>query len=157
MGSNHFEKKYQKIPIKIGVSIAIAIGSFCSGMGRLGPLGPGPLRNNKNEENKTNGNGNVHANFDWCFWVLFSKQLGPIYCRELEFHVPPAPYRRQKKGCAGYGGGGAEPFFFISKNLPLKGKFFEMVSWRGLGGFAPLRNLRYPCLAPGGSGGRSPP
>ena len=26
MGSNHFEKKYQKVPIKIGVSIAIAIG-----------------------------------------------------------------------------------------------------------------------------------
>ena len=26
MGSNHFEKKYQKVPIKIGMSIAIAIG-----------------------------------------------------------------------------------------------------------------------------------
>ena len=26
MGSNHFEKKYQKVPIKIGVSIAIANG-----------------------------------------------------------------------------------------------------------------------------------
>ena len=26
MGPNHFEKKYQKVPIKIGVSIAIAIG-----------------------------------------------------------------------------------------------------------------------------------
>ena len=54
-------------------------------------------------------------------------------------------------------GGGA--VFFISKNLPLKGKFFEMVSWGGLGGFCPpqesrsgglrpLRNLRYLCLAP---------
>ena len=26
MGPNHFEKKYQKVPIKIGMSIAIAIG-----------------------------------------------------------------------------------------------------------------------------------
>ena len=26
MGLNHFEKKYQKVPIKIGVSIAVAIG-----------------------------------------------------------------------------------------------------------------------------------
>ena len=52
-------------------------------------------------------------------------------------------------------GGGA--VFFISKNLPLKGKFFEMVSWGGLGGLAPLRNLRYPCLAPrGGLGGFAP-
>ena len=42
----------------------------------------------------------------------------------------------------------AEVFFFliISKNLPLKGKFFEMVSRalppRGSGGLGPLRNLR---------------
>ena len=26
MGLNHFEKKYQKVPIKIGMGIAIAIG-----------------------------------------------------------------------------------------------------------------------------------
>ena len=32
-----------------------------------------------------------------------------------------------------------------------------MVSWGGLGGLAPLRNLRYPCLAPrGGLGGFAP-
>ena len=32
-----------------------------------------------------------------------------------------------------------------------------MVSWGGLGGLAPLRNLRYPCLAPrGGLGGLAP-
>ena len=42
----------------------------------------------------------------------------------------------------------------ISKNLPLKGKFFEMVRYPclapqgGSGGLRPLRNLRYPCLAP---------
>ena len=42
----------------------------------------------------------------------------------------------------------------ISKNLSLKGKFFEMVSWGGLGELCPPRNLRYPCLAHrGGSGG----
>ena len=52
-------------------------------------------------------------------------------------------------------GGGA--VIIISKNLPLKGKFFEMVSWGGLGGLAPLRNLRYPCLAPRGVWGASPP
>ena len=55
----------------------------------------------------------------------------------------------------GVWGGGA--VLIISKNLPLKGKFFEMVSWGGLGGLAPLRNLRYPCLAPrGGLGGFAP-
>ena len=32
-----------------------------------------------------------------------------------------------------------------------------MVSWGGLGGLAPLRNLRFPCLAPGGGlGGLAP-
>ena len=56
-----------------------------------------------------------------------------------------------------WGGRGGGAVFFISKNLPLKGKFFEMVSWGGLGGLAPLRNLRYPCLAPrGGLGGFAP-
>ena len=36
-----------------------------------------------------------------------------------------------------WGGRGGGAVFFISKNLPLKGKFFEMVSWGGLGVFAP--------------------
>ena len=27
-----------------------------------------------------------------------------LYCREWEFHVPPAPYRRQKKVATRYGG-----------------------------------------------------
>ena len=53
-------------------------------------------------------------------------------------------------------GGGA--VFFISKNLPLKGKFFEMVSWRGLGRLCPPQEspLPVPC-PPGGSGGLRPP
>ena len=39
----------------------------------------------------------------------------------------------------------------------MKGKFFEIVSWGGLGGVCPPRNLRYPCLAPrGGLGGFAP-
>ena len=51
--------------------------------------------------------------------------------------------------------GGTEPFFSFQKIC--EGKFFEMVSWGGLGGLAPLRNLRYPCLAPrGGLGGFAP-
>ena len=34
------------------------------------------------------------------------------------------------------------------KKFARKGKFFEMLSWGGLGGPSPPRNLRYPCLAP---------
>ena len=68
--------------------------------------------------------------------------------------------RRPSTPCQGFSrrrvwGDGA--VLIISKNLPLKGKFFEMVSWGGLGGLAPLRNLRYPCLAPRrGLGGFAP-
>ena len=52
---------------------------------------------------------------------------------------------------------GRSRFKSFQKICP-KGKFFEMVSWGGLGRLAPLRNLRYPCLAPrGGSGGLRPP
>ena len=52
---------------------------------------------------------------------------------------------------------GRSRFKSFQKICP-KGKFFEMVSWGGLGGFAPFRNLRYLCLAPrGGSGGLRPP
>ena len=55
----------------------------------------------------------------------------------------------------GRGRGGTEPFFSFQKIC--EGKFFEMVSWGGLGGLAPLRNLRFPCLAPrGGLGGFAP-
>ena len=45
----------------------------------------------------------------------------------------------------------------ISKNLPLKGKFFEMVSWGGLGGRSPPQEspLPVPC-PPGGLGGFAP-
>ena len=52
-------------------------------------------------------------------------------------------------------GGGA--VFFISKNLPLKGKFFEMVSWGGLGGLAPPGISVTRALPPGGGlGGFAP-
>ena len=77
MGSNHFEKKYQKVPIKIGISIAIAIG-----------LG-GPSQNKKNEKHKANGNGNAHANFDWYFLVLFFKMVRPHLAN------PILPFPRQ--------------------------------------------------------------
>ena len=47
---------------------------------------------------------------------------------------------------AGYGSSGVFFFLIISKNLPLKGKFFEMVSRalppRGVWGAWPPRNLR---------------
>ena len=47
--------------------------------------------------------------------------------------------------------------FFISKNLPLKGKFFEMVSWGGLGGLAPPGISVTRALPPGGVWGAWPP
>ena len=53
-------------------------------------------------------------------------------------------------------GGGA--VLIISKNLPLKGKFFEMVSWGGLGGLCPPQESPLPVPCPqGGSGGLRPP
>ena len=89
--------------------------------------------------------------------------LNKLYCREPELRDPVSELRRPQYLATGnapivsaFGdtvwGDGA--VLIISKNLPLKGKFFEMVSWGGLGGLAPLRNLRYPCLAPRGA---SPP
>ena len=46
----------------------------------------------------------------------------------------------------------------ISKNLPLKGKFFEMVSWVGLGGLGPPGISVTRAFPPGGgSGGLRPP
>ena len=48
--------------------------------------------------------------------------------------------------------------FIISKNLPLKGKFFEMVSWGVLGGLAPPGIFVTRALPPGGGlGGLRPP
>ena len=74
MGLNHFEKTYQKVPIEIGMGIAIAIG-FVS---LISFIGGGQAPYEKNEGNKANGNGNAHANFDWCFLLLFSKWFSPI-------------------------------------------------------------------------------
>ena len=42
MGLNHFEKKYQKVPIKIGMGIAIAIGFVFLFFFILGGLAPHP-------------------------------------------------------------------------------------------------------------------
>ena len=51
---------------------------------------------------------------------------------------------------------GRSRFNHFKKFAP-EGQIFEMVSWGGLGGLSPLRNLRYPCLAPqGGLGGFAP-
>ena len=68
MGTNHSEKKYQKVPIKIGMSIAIAIGFvflivyFSGGM---------PPQKSKQWENKANGNGTASGNFDWYTFARF--------------------------------------------------------------------------------------
>ena len=54
----------------------------------------------------------------------------------------------------GVWGGGA--ILIISKNLPLKGKFFEMVSWEGLGGQSPPQESPLPVPCPRGVWGQSP-
>ena len=48
-------------------------------------------------------------------------------------------------------------FFKPFQKICPPGKCFEMLSWGGLVGRSPTRNLRYACLAPGGFWGASPP
>ena len=57
MGLNHFEKKYQKVPIKIGMGIAVVIGFVFLLFFILGGLAP--PQNGKNEKNKANANANA--------------------------------------------------------------------------------------------------
>ena len=55
------------------------------------------------------------------------------------------------------GGRGGGAVFFISKNLPLKGKFFEMVSWGGLRGRSPSQEVPSPMPCSQGGLGMEPP
>ena len=74
MGTDHFEKKYQRVQIRIGMSIAIAICFVFLNLSMMWGAKP-PYE--KIEKNKANGNGNAHANFDWYFLVLFFKMGCP--------------------------------------------------------------------------------
>ena len=74
MGANHFEKKYQKVPIKIGMSIAIAIGFVFLILFILGGAWAQGLQA-ASPRIKANGNGNAPTNFYWCFLVLFFKMV----------------------------------------------------------------------------------
>ncbi len=74
MGLNHVEKKYQKVAIKIGMDIAIAIGFVFLIFFILEGLAP-PSPGRKEWEAKANGNGNAHANFDRYFLVFFCKMV----------------------------------------------------------------------------------
>ena len=73
---------FQKVPIKIGIYIAIAIGFiflivFNSWGKRVGPWGPGPSRTKNKEEIKADGNGNANVNFDWYVLQLLFKLVWP--------------------------------------------------------------------------------
>ena len=71
MGPNHFEKKYQKVPIKIGVSIAIAIG-FVFLLFFIGGACPPPMKKMRKTKPM------AMAILIGTFWYFFSKWFGPI-------------------------------------------------------------------------------
>ena len=88
------------------------------------------------------------------FW---EKHFDFIYCREPELRDPVSELRRPQYLATGnppivsaFGdtvwGGGA--VLIISKNLPLKGKFFEMVSLRGLEWLCPSQESPLPVPCP---------
>ena len=60
-GRTILKKKYQKVPIKIGMSIAIAVGFVFLIFFILGGAAW--------------GNGNAHAKFDWYFLVSFFQNV----------------------------------------------------------------------------------
>ena len=77
-GPKPFWKKYQKVPIKIGMGITIAIGFVFLNFSLLGQA-----PNEKVGKNNANGNGNAHANFDWYFLLLFCKMVGPYLANPI--------------------------------------------------------------------------
>ena len=83
MGSNHFEKKCPKIPIKIGVSIAIAIGFvflilFILGGAAWGPWSQAPPRIKRMEKTKPMAMAWLMPILIGTFWYFFSKWFDPI-------------------------------------------------------------------------------
>ena len=83
MGSNHFEKKYQKVPIKIGMSIAIAIGFvflilfILGGAWAQGPQAA-PPRIKRMRKTKPMAMAMLTPILIGTFWYFFSKWFGPI-------------------------------------------------------------------------------
>ena len=80
MGSNHFEKKYQKVPIEIGVSIAIAIGFvflilFIQGGAAWAQA---PPRIKRMRKTKPMAKALLMPILFGTFWYFFSKWFDPI-------------------------------------------------------------------------------
>ena len=83
MGPNHFEKKYQKVPIKIGMGIAIAIGFiflivFNAGGAAWGPWAQAPKRIKRMRKAKPMAMAMLTLILIGTFWYFFSKWFGPI-------------------------------------------------------------------------------
>ena len=83
MGSNHFEKKYQKVPIKIGVSIAIAIGFvflilFILGGAWAREIQAAPLRIKRMRKTKPRAMAVLTPILIGTFWYFFPKWFDPI-------------------------------------------------------------------------------
>ena len=82
MGSNHFEKKYQKVPIKIGMSIAIAIGLvflillILGGAWAQGPQATPRIK--RMRKTKPMAMAMLVPILIGTFWYFFSKLFGPI-------------------------------------------------------------------------------
>ena len=82
MGLTNFEKKYQKVPIKIGVSIAIAIGFvflvlFILG-GARGPWAQASPRTKRTRKTKPMAMAMLTPILIGTFWYFFSKWFHPI-------------------------------------------------------------------------------
>ena len=77
MGSNHFEKMYQNVPIKIGMSIAIAIGFvFLILLG--GAAWAAPPRVKRMRKTKPMVMATLMPILNGTFWYCFSKWFDPI-------------------------------------------------------------------------------
>ena len=83
MGSNHFEKKYPKVSIKIGMSIAIAIGFvflilFILGGAAWGPWAQALPRIQRMRKTKPMAMAMLMPILIGTFWYFFSKWFDPI-------------------------------------------------------------------------------
>ena len=83
MGLNHLGKKYQNVPIKIGMSIAIAIGFvflilFILGGAAWGPWAQALPRTKRMRKTKPMAMEMLMPILIGTFWYFFSKWFDPI-------------------------------------------------------------------------------